>query len=487
MRNLDADVVIVGGGIAGTSIARELSQYKLNVILIEKEIEVGFGVTKATHSFIHCGLPEQNAPLLNKLVLEGNAMFDQITRELDVPFIRIGKLFVVTDKNEIKILEEKKKQGEVAGVPGLRIVNAKELKRMEPNITNNAVAALYTPTTGIVSPWGLVIALAENAVENGVKIMADTKVTGISIRDNYALTVESTKGSITTRFVLNAAGLFADEIAKMVGENDFNMIPIKQERYILDERVTGLVNHLVRSPITGDFVSPTKKEVAPILSNVILGYTSEKVKDKYDVATSRKGFNRVINFAKQMVPSISAKDIIASFAGLVPLNSRTEDYIIGPYEKVPGFINVILGGSGVSAAPAVAKYVVKILIDEGLNLVKKQNFNPFRKGIPEFRELSDEEKKALIEKDPRYSHVVCRCETVTEGEIIEAIKRGARTLDGIKYRTRAGMGRCQGGFCKPRVIKILAQELKIPVTEVTKKGGDSRILLFQSKDMLKKK
>ena len=484
---MNSDVVIIGAGIAGAVVARELSKYELRVVVIEKWTEVGFGVTKATHSFIHCGLPEENAPLLNRLVLEGNAMFDKLTDDLDVPFERIGKLLVVTRESDVRVLEEKKKQGKLAKVPGLRIIDAEELKAMEPNITDEAVAALYTPTTGLVSPWGLVTALVENAIINGIQIMLDARVTGIRPDNNHTFAVETTKGSIRTRFVVNAAGLFTDEVARMVGQDDFNILPLKQQRYILDDKITGLVNHLIRSPISGDFVSPTKKELAPKRSNTILGFTAERVKNKYDVETSIEGFQRIFSYARKIIPSISARDVINSFAGLVPLNDRTADYIIGLFEKVPQFINVVLGSSGVSASPAVAKLVRDILANEGLALIKKRDFNHKRPGIVGFRGISDSRKQALIAKDPQYSHVVCRCETVTEGEIVEAIRRGARTIDGVKYRTRAGMGRCQGGFCGPRVIQILARELNVPVTEVTKKGVGSPLLLYKSKELLTSK
>jgi len=483
--HLDTDVAIIGGGVAGNSIARELSRYKIDTILIEKNAEVDFGVTKSTHSFIHAGLPEPGTPLLNKLVLEGNAMFDLLTSELDVPFMRIGKLLVVTNKNEVGILEKKKDEADAAGVPGVRIINSKELREMEPNLTREAVAALFTPTTGLVSPWELVIALSENAMENKVEFMLDAKVTGISVPRDNIFVIETTRGAVTSKFLINAAGLFADDIAKMVGENNFSMVPLKQERSILDERITNLVNHLVRSPITGDFVSPTKKELGAKKSNFIIGYTSEKIEDKNDVSTSREGFQRTFNFAKRMFPTFSPKDVIISFAGLVPLNTRTNDYIIEASKKVPGFINVVLGGSGVGASPAMAKLVVKILANCGLGLVPKKEFNPCRKGIPNFRELQNDQKEALIARDPRYAHTVCRCETVTEGEIVEAIRRGARTVDGIKFRTKAGMGRCQGGFCSPRVTQILARELGVPATEITKRGGNSRLLLFKSKEKLK--
>ena len=486
MRKLDADVIIIGGGVTGTSIARELSQYQVDVILLEKEKELCFGVTKATHSFIHCGLPEKGAPILNKTVLEGNALFSSLTKELDVPFARIGKLLIVREGEDISFLEKIKREGEKVGIPGIKVLTRKQIMDMEPNITKKVVAAVYTPTTAIVSPWELVFALAENAKDNGVNILLDTEVKAINLVDKDGFDLITNRGSFKCKFLINAAGLFADKVASMVGLGDFKMIGIKEQRFVLDEKLSGMVNHLVRSPLSWDFVSPTKKELGVGNNNIILGFTVEKVEDKNDITTTFEGFKRVINFAKEVFPFISEKDIITSFAGLVPLNTKTNDYIVEANKKIPTFINVIVGGLGVSASPAVAKMAVKILNQQGLKLIKKPKFKHRRKAIINFRSLSEEGKDDIISTDKLYGHVVCRCETVTEGEIVEAIKRGAKTLDGIKYRTRAGMGRCQGGFCSPRVVKILARELKIPVTEVTKKGDDSRILLFKSKELLEK-
>ena len=487
MRKLDADIIIVGGGVAGTSIARELSRYKIDVILLEKEKELCFGVTKGTHSFIHCGLPDKGTPIMNRTVLEGNYLLGNLAKELNIPFRRIGKLLVVFDDEDIDILKQKFDDGKKAGVPGIKILGRDEVLKIEPNITPKVQGALYTPTTAIISPWELVFALAENAKANNINIMLDTNVKEIHVDEKNIFKLETNKGTLKCRILVNAAGLYSDEIASMVGINKFQMIPIKEERIIIDEAYSSMVTHLVRSPITWDFVSPTIKEInAKQNNNLILGFTVEKVADKTDTRTTPAGYERVVGFAKKVFPFIDPKTIIKSFAGLVPTNTLTNDYIIGPDKDVPNFINAVLGGSGVSASPSVAKMVVSIIRQSGLNLEKKKLFNPERKPIVSFRGLSEKDKDKIISKDKHYGHVVCRCETVTEGEIIEAIRRGARTLDGVKYRTRAGMGRCQGGFCSPRVIKILARELNIPVTEVTKKGGNSRILLYKSKELLRK-
>jgi len=487
VRASESDVIIIGGGVAGTSIARELSKYQIDVVLLEKEKELCFGITKATHSFIHCGLPETGNPLRNKLVLEGNRMFDQLAKELDVPFSRIGKMLTVMQEEDSNVLGKIVREAKRAGVPGVKILKRNEIKAMEPNITEKVKTAVYTPTTALVSPWELIFALAENAQNNGINIIFNTEVKTIKITDGNIFNLITDKGWFKCKFLINAAGLFADEIAAMVGAGSFKMVPIKQERYILDEKLSNMVNHLVRSPLSGDFVSPTKKELGKENNNIILGYTVQKVDDKDDTTTSSEGFKRVFSFAKKIFPFISTKDLIVSFAGLIPLNTRTTDYVIESDEKIPTLINAVLGASGVSASPAVAKMIVKKLHQQGLKLIYKSKFKAKRRAIIEFKNLSQKEKKNIISKDKRYGHVVCRCETVTEGEIVEAIRRGARTLDGIKYRTRAGMGRCQGGFCSPRVIKILARELNLPETQVTKKGDDSRILLFESKQLLKKK
>ena len=476
------DVIIIGAGIAGTAIARELSQYEIDVILMEKEADVSFGSTKASTAIIHPGLPVADAPLKTKLILDGNRLFKQLANELDVTFKKTGELTIAKNENELQELKEMKRQADAIKIPEVEVINRKKLQSMEPNITKEAIAALSIPTAGIALPFEITIALAENASQNGVRILLNTEVTDISRgADNQSLLVKTACGYIKTRFVINAAGLFADQIAAMLNADDFSISPHKGEEYLLDKRVGSIVNQPILT-----VASPWVLVMPTVDGNIILGTTYTEVNNKADSATTLDGFRKIINDAKDLIPIISPKDIIRSFAGLRAMNTHTSDYIIEASKKEPKLINVVLGSPGITSAPAVAKMVVEILSDQGLKLAKKPNFNPQREKMLKFSELSDEERKALIAKDPRYGHVVCRCETVTEGEIVEAIRRGARTVDGVKYRTRAGMGRCQGGFCGPRVIEILARELNIPVTEITKKGKNSQSLLFKSKELLKK-
>ena len=474
------DVVIVGGGIAGTSIARELSQYQLKIALIEKEADVSFGSSKASTAIIHPGIPIEGAPLKSETLITGNLMFPRLCKELDVPFKRVGELTIVTKKEDVKILEETKEKGISNGVQGLEIIGKEKIFQLEPNITKKAIAALWAPTAGLVNPFEIVMALAENAKQNGVNIFLNTEVVNI-FKEDSSFTLKVSSGfSIMSKFVINAAGLFADKVASMVGADDFSISPYKGEEIIFDKKVGYLLNRPVFPPTPWVLVMPT------VEGNIMAGTSYEQAERKDDLATTFKSCRRILSNAKKLIPALSEKDIIRSFAGLRAMNTRTSDYIIESSNKIPEFINVVLGTPGITSAPAIAKKVSQILANQGLKLVKKSNFNPYRQRISRFAESSDSEKMKMFSTDKLYGHVVCRCETVTEGEIVEAIKRGAKTLDGIKYRTRAGMGRCQGGFCSPRVVKILARELKIPVTEVTKKGDDSRILLFKSKELLEK-
>jgi glycerol-3-phosphate dehydrogenase len=481
------DVVIIGGGAIGCAIAQRLSRYQLSVLIMEKNSDLCFGGTKGTHAIVHSGLPAENCPLMNRLVVQGNSMFDEMCKNFDVPFIKTGKLLIALNEEDLKILKNIKEAADKTGVPNSRIVNQQEVRKMEPKISEQVISALYTPTTGFVSAWGLTFALAENAMDNGVQISLNSKVKKIQfLPDQSLFEISTNEEKINSRYIINCAGLYADQVAEMVGDTTFHIKSLHMERYVLDERIEFL-NHLVRSPRTSDFISPTKKEVNRHFSNILLGQTADPVQDRTDTQTTQDGLQHIIDFAISIFPNIRKRDIITGFAGLVALNSRTPDYIIEPSREIARLINVSIGGSGVSAAPAIAVYVENLLNDQGIVLEEKKSFHPYRQGIVEFRNLSPQEKENLIKKDSRYGHVVCRCETVTEGEIVEAIRRGARTLDGVKYRTRAGMGRCQAGFCTPRVLEILSRELDIPVTDLTKKGKNSILLPLKAKEIYLKK
>ncbi|TYP58845.1 NAD(P)/FAD-dependent oxidoreductase [Thermosediminibacter litoriperuensis] len=478
------DVVIIGGGVVGCMIARELSRYQLKTVLLEKEDDVASGTSKANSAIIHAGYDAKPGTLKAKLNVRGNPLFDKICSELDVPFKRIGSLVVALNEEEVKVLEELLQRGKTNGVPGLEIINREKLMEMEPNISREARAALYAPTAGIVCPYELTIALAENASRNGVEIKLNSPVLSIGVENGEVLAVRTPGETIYTRYVVNAAGLFADEISRMAGAEDYRITPRKGEYLIFDRRFGGIVN-------TAIFPTPTKISkgilVCPTVDgNFFIGPNSNDVREKDDVAVTQQGIEEIIKSARKLVPELPLKHVIASFAGLRAV-SNTDDFVIGASKKVKGFINV--GGiqsPGLSSAPAIAEMVVGILKEEGLELKEKSDYNPERPQIFKFRRLSCQEKRELIRRNPAYGRVICRCETVTEGEIIDAIRRpvGARSLDAVKRRTRAGMGRCQGGFCSPRVVEILARELGIDPLEVTKCGSGSEILRGRTKEFI---
>jgi len=476
------DVLIIGAGVVGTCVARSLSRYKLNVILVEKEEDVGFGVSKANSSIVHAGFHERLGTKKASLCVAGNSMYERICQELDVPFKRCGALVVALEDKELQILEELKIQGEKNKVSGLKIVGKDILFQLEPNLTRKVKAALYSPTVGVVSPYELTIALMENARRNGVKIFLNTKVKNIISQQNGVKKVETQRGIFLANYIINAAGLFADEIAGMIGEK-FAISPRKGEEYILDKKTDELVKHVIfplpKEETKGILVIPT------VDGNLMIGPTAKRVKDKFDLTTTIEGVKKILQEVKKIVPAISASNIIAAFAGLRATSDTSDgDFVIELSSKVRGFINLVgIDSPGLTAAPAIAEMVVNILKKEGLRLVPKENFDPHRRWV-RFSRLSLEQRDKLIKKDKRYGNIICRCENVTEAEIVEAIRRGARTLDGVKFRTRAGMGRCQGGFCTPRVVKIMARELNIPPEKITKRGGKSNILWCKTKEPL---
>ena len=389
--------------------------------------------------------------------------------ELNFGFSRIGELVVAQNETEIPVLERLKKNGEVKGVRGLEIWDQKRLRREEPNLSHRLVAALYAPSAGVINPYEFAFALIENATENGVELMVQSPVLKIKAKDDgFELSIPNRK--IATRLIVNCAGLFADKIAQLVGLNDFTIHPRKGEEYMLDKRHQGLVRRLI-------FPVPLKHSkgilIIPTFNGTIMvGPTAHETQDRYDVSTTYEGSEQVFNFVNKICPSITAQDTITEFAGLRAV-SDTDDFIIGP-TKVNGFINVAgIQSPGLTAAPAIAEYVRDLLCDLGLVLEEKDDFKPHVHGPSRFATLSIREQKRLIEENPLFGKVVCRCELVTEAEIHSAIDHGARTLDGIKFRSRAGMGRCQGGFCTTRCMHLLAARLGRPFHEITKRGGDS--------------
>jgi glycerol-3-phosphate dehydrogenase len=481
-----ADVVVVGAGIVGAAIARELSRYELEVVLVEKEEDVAWGQSKGGASWIHgfAGMDADPNSLKARLCVEGNAMYEEWAEELGFPFHRPGLLAVVMGEELVPLLEVAAERVREHGCP-VRVVGREELHRMEPGLPEEAAGALFFPTYGVVAPYAVTLALVENAVANGVKLLLGTEVIGVRVEGGRLRGVITDRGEILTSFLVNAAGLYSDEVAELAGAPEFTIHPRKGEMLLIDWKRAGACRHnlapgeLSEDPYTkGGGISLT------VDGNMLWGPTAQEVPHKEDTDTTREGTERVWERFSRYLPSIRKTDVITAFAG-VRAATYTEDFHIAPSRKVRGLVNV--GGiqsPGITAAPAIAKRVVEILKGGGLELREKPSFNPIRRAPPRFRELSDEEREALIARDGRYGHVVCRCEHVTEGEVVEAVRRGATTLDGVKFRTRAGMGRCQGGFCTPHLLRILSRELGKRVEEITKKGGKSRVVVGRIKESL---
>jgi glycerol-3-phosphate dehydrogenase len=466
------DVAIVGGGVIGCAIARELMRYRISAILIEKESEVGFGTSKANSGIIHGGHHVEPDTLKGKLEWEGNQMWDALAEELGFGFERIGELTVARSHDEIPTLERLQKRGQEKGVPGLEIWQQERLQQEEPHLSEDIITALHAPTTGVVNPYEACFALMENATINGLDFSGDTLVQDLQT-DGEIWRLQTSKGEIASRYVINAAGLFADKIAEMAGVGDFTISPRKGEEYLLDKRLKGLVKRIVfpcPTPVSkGILVIPTYD------GTLMVGPTAEMVDDREDLSTSKAGGEHVFQSVQPIVPGISPRDCIAEFAGLRAV-SNTEDFIIGPTSK-KGFINVAgIQSPGLTAAPAIADSVLQILQESGLKLAENDEFQPGISKPIHFASLPTEEQMELAAKDPSYGRIVCRCELISEGEIRDAIRRGARTLDGIKFRTRAGMGRCQGGFCTSRCMELLSEAWETPIHEITKRGGDSWVV-----------
>ncbi len=472
------DVAIIGGGVVGCSIARELARYRLDVVLLEKCAEVGFGTTKTNSGIIHAGHHSPADTLKGRLVVRGNQLFDPLSEELSFGFRRIGELVVARKEEELPVLERLEALGNEKGVPGLEMWDKHRLRREEPNLSKSLIAALYAPTAGVINPYEFAFALIENAVQNGVKLVVDAPVERLATGDD-GITAHTPQGDFTARFAINCAGVFSDQVAEMVDLKDFHIQPRKGEEYMLDKRLKGLVRRLI-FPVPGPKSKGTL--IIPTYDGTIMvGPTAQDTDDRYDVSTSDEGSRTVFDFIRNICPAISSRDTIAEFAGLRAV-SDTNDFIIGP-TRVKGFINVAgIQSPGLTAAPAIAEHVRDILADEGLALEEKAEFAKHVPCAPRFSAQSPEERDRLVAQDPLFAKVVCRCELVTEAEVGDAIDRGARTLDGIKFRTRAGMGRCQGGFCTSRCMKLLAERAGVPIHEITKRGGDSWMVAEMAND-----
>jgi glycerol-3-phosphate dehydrogenase len=474
------DITIIGAGIAGAFVARELSKYDLKVLLLDKENDVANGTTKANSAIVHAGYDAEPNSLKARFNVEGNRMMEQICKELDVPFKRIGSLVVAFNEEEIETVKGIYEKGLKNGVPNMRIILKDELLEMEPNINPEAVGALYAPTGGIVGPWELAIALAENAVENGVELRLNTEVLNIEKQDT-GYKIYTNDGEIDSKYVVNSAGVYADRIHNMVADPTFTLTPRRGQYYLLDKSAGTLVNRVI-------FQSPSKISKGVVVlptvhGNLLVGPDAEDIDDRDNKYTSDDRLDFVKDRAKKTSDKIPFNMVITSFAGL-RASPSTGDFIVEEVEGAKGFIDVAgIESPGLSASPAIGDFVANLLKEIDGNFIENEDFNPIRREMIHFMELSQEEKSRLIKEDPRYGRIICRCENITEGEIVDAIHRkvGGTSVDGIKRRTRAGMGRCQGGFCQPRVIEILARELGKGLTEIVKDGPNSNIAIGETK------
>lgn len=475
------DVIIIGGGVVGCSVARELSRFDADILLLERGNDVSVGTSKANSGIVHGGYDAKPGTLKAKFNVAGNAMFDALARELDFPFKRNGSMVLCFDKADIGKLLELKEQGVKNGVQGLHVLEGYEaVKAMEPYVSENVVAALVVPNGGIVSPYEMTIAYAENAATNGVEFRFGSEVTAID-RIDGGLQVTCADGfTAQAKYVVNAAGVYADVINNMISPDKMHITARKGDYELLDKTCGYMASHTL-------FQMPTKMGKGVLVTptchgNILVGPTATDVTDKDDVATTPEELASAFDRALLTMPSLNRRNIITQFSGL-RAHPDTDDFVIGESAAVKGLYNVAgIESPGLSSAPAIAVHVAEEIAQK-LSLGKNANFVAERKGIPHFATLSDEECQKLVAENPLYGRIVCRCETVTEGEIVEAIRRkpGAVDMDGVKRRTRQGMGRCQAGFCTPRVMEILSRELGVPMTEVTKRGGNSQFVIGRTK------
>ena len=476
------DVIIIGAGVSGAATARELSRYQAKICVLEKEEDVCCGTSKANSAIVHAGYDAETGSLKAKLNVRGNELMGELAEKLDFPFERKGSLVLCLNEDDMPSLQVLYERGMANGVKDMRILPREEVLRMEPNVTDHVYAALYAPTAGIVCPFGLNIALAENAHMNGVEFMFNTEVQEIK-RTDEEYELHTSQGIYRARYVVNAAGVYADRFHNMVSANKIHITARRGDYCLLDKQAG---DHVSRTIFAlpgklgkGILVTPT------IHGNLLVGPTAVDVEDKEGTNTTADGLAQLFEKAGMSVRNIPTRQVITSFAGL-RAHENGNDFIIGEVEDAKGFIDCAgIESPGIASSPAIGEMIAGILRDK-MDLKEKDDFIPTRQGIRNPNTLGIEERNALIKENPAYGNIICRCEMITEGEIIDAINRplGAKSLDGVKRRTRAGMGRCQSGFCSPRTMEILARECGTGMFDITKSGGRSQIVVGINKDMV---
>ena len=473
------DVIVIGAGVMGAAVSRELSKYKLNIMVLDKENDVSNGTSKANSAIVHAGYDAKEGTLMAKYNVLGAGMYESLCKEIGAPYKNVGSYVLAFSEEERKHIEKLYQRGLTNGVPQMEILEKDEILRREPNINKNVVAALYAGSAGIVGPWEFTIKLLENAALNGTEVLVDAEVSNIEkLQDGYKVILKDGR-TFETKAVINAAGVYADKINDMVSKNHFDIHPRIGEYYVLDKVQGKLTNSvLFQCPtIMGKGVLVTKT----VHGNIMVGPTAEDVESRDYVGTTAHGLDDIRRQAEKTISGINYRDSIRNFTG-IRAESSTGDFIIGEVSDAPNFFNIAGTKSpGLSSAPAIGVDVAKMVVEK-LGAVKKEDFKQNKPQI-HFIELSPEEKAEVIKKDPRYGRIICRCESITEGEIVDVIHRmvGARTVDGVKKRCRPGTGRCQGGFCGPRVQEILARELGKELNEIVLDKKGAYILTTETK------
>ncbi len=474
------DVVIIGAGVTGSAVARELSRYQAEMCVLEKAEDLCSGTSKANSAIIHAGFDAAEGSLMAKMNVRGNEMMDELSEKLDIPFERNGSLVVCIHEEEKDGLKELYDRGVANGVPGLKLLNREEALAMEPNLSDHVVAALYAPTGGIICPFRLNYAMAEQANLNGVDFYFNTAVEALQRDAEGVWHIRTSNGEYRAHCVVNAAGVYADQLHNMVSKEKIHITPRRGDYCLLDKGTKGFVKHTIFPQPTkfgkGILVTPT------VHGNVLVGPTAIDIQDKEATATTQAGIDEMIAKASMNVRDLPIRQVITSFAGLRAHEDHHE-FILGEVKDAPGFVDCAgIESPGLTSSPAIGEYI-GALLKEKLLLKEKAQWTETIKDILHPETLSMEERNELIRRQPAYGTIICRCESISEGEILEAIHRplGARTLDGIKRRTRAGAGRCQAGFCSPRVMEILHRELGIPMEKISKNSGRSNIVMERTK------
>jgi len=470
---MEFDAAVIGCGVSGANIARRLSAYNIKTAVLEKAADVSFGTSKANSGIIHGGFHHNKKYLKARLEIQGSLMFDQLRRELNFPFRRCGIIVAAFHEDEMKTAEHLYMQGVENDVIGIELCSRQRILELEPKLSPDVVGGLYAPGGGIIEPYRFVFALVESALKNGVSLFTNFCVNKAEREGGFWIVRAEDGREIKSRYVINAAGLFADKISKTFGAEDYTISARKGEYFLLD-RLTKACPSKVVFPVP-TAVSKGMLVIPTVEGTVLVGPTADAVEDKEDFSTTSKHLERILVSGKTMIPSISQNDVITSFAGLRPC--LNDDFYIEASKKAPAFVQVAgIQSPGLTASPAIGEYVKNILVDMGLQLTEKPGWSPVIEAHSHARDLDYNKLDSLIQDNPAWGNIVCRCENVSEAEIVQAVRLGHTTLDGVKFFTRAQMGRCQGGFCTYKIIKIIMRETGLSWNEITKHGGKSRVL-----------